>query len=118
MRIDEAAADLVVGSMNVTEAHNNRNGVMHGGAIMTFADTLAGTAASINLEVDRRTTTIESKTNFMRSIRIGDRITGRCVPIHKGRKLSIWQTTVYRGDGKPAAVVTQTQLSLVWEGEE
>lgn len=106
------APDLVEGAMTVRPEHGNRNGVMHGGAIMAFADSLGGTAAAVNLAEGQRTTTLESKTNFLRAIPIGDRITGRCEPLHKGRRTTIWQTTVLRGDGKPAAIVIQTQLTL------
>jgi len=114
IRLEEATLDLVVGSMAVTAAHSNRNGVMHGGAIMAFADALGGVAASLNLSDGNKTTTLESKTNFLRPIPIGKRITGRCEPMHKGRKVTIWQTTLYREDNKPAAIVIQTQLTLVW----
>lgn len=117
MVLEEASPDLVVGVLDVAEAHGNRNGVMHGGAIMAFADALGGVAAAVNLTGDDRTTTLESKTNFLRPIPIGARITGRCVPLHRGRKTTIWQTTVLRPDGKPAAITIQTQMTLVWSGD-
>jgi 1,4-dihydroxy-2-naphthoyl-CoA hydrolase len=110
----ETGPDLVVGALEVGPAHGNRNGVMHGGAVMAFADALGGVAASLNLSGEARTTTIESKTNFLRAVPLGTRITGRCVPVHKGRKTTIWQTTVVRADGKPAAITIQTQMTLVW----
>ena len=106
--------DLVVGEMIVAEAHGNRNGVMHGGAIMAFGDALGGVAAAVNLIGEDRTTTLESKTNFLRPIPIGERITGRCEVRHPGRKTQLWQTTILRADGKPAAIVTQTQMTLNW----
>ncbi|MEM8729337.1 MAG: PaaI family thioesterase [Pseudomonadota bacterium] len=110
--LDSCAPDLVEGHLVVGPDHSNRNGVMHGGAIMALADALGGTAASLNLAEAQRTTTLESKTNFLRPIPIGDTATARTVPLHRGRKTTIWQTTVARGDGKPAAIVIQTQLTL------
>ena len=86
-----------------------------GGAIMALADNLGGTATMINLPPGKTTTTIESKTNFLRPIRIGDTATARAVPLHKGRTTMVWQTTITRPDGKPAAVVTQTQLTIDWK---
>lgn len=103
---------LVTGEMTVLAHHANRNGVMHGGAIMALADSLAGTAAALNLSEGQATTTIESKTNFLRPIAIGQIATARCEPIHLGRRTTIWQTTILRPDGKPAAIVTQTQMTL------
>ena len=108
--------DALVAEVAVTTELSNRNGVMHGGAIMAMADNLGGTATMINLPAGKTTTTIESKTNFMRPIRIGDVATARAVPIHKGRKTMIWQTTITRGDGKVAAIVTQTQMIIEWQG--
>lgn len=109
--------DEIVGYLTVGPAHANRNGVMHGGAIMAFADVLGGTAASFNLKEGQNTTTIESKTNFLRAVTLGETITGRCVPQHRGGKTHVWQTTVLRADGKPAAITTQTQLVFTWEGQ-
>jgi uncharacterized protein (TIGR00369 family) len=105
---DRVVAELVVG-----ENHANRNGLLHGGAIMAFADNLGGTAASLNLPRGARTTTLESKTNFLRVITVGERATGECVPLHRGRTTSVWQTTISDGQGRVAAIVTQTQLVLV-----
>ncbi|WP_223825759.1 PaaI family thioesterase, partial [Enterobacter roggenkampii] len=85
--------------MAVTQDHANRNGVMHGGAIMALADNLGGTATIINLPEGKTTTTIESKTNFLRPIRIGDTATATAIPLHKGRTTMVWQTTITRGDG-------------------
>ena len=114
IRLGLATADLVVGSLATGPEHGNRNGVVHGGAIMAFADALGGVAAAINLTERQSTTTLESKTNFLRPIPIGSRITGRCEPLHRGRTTMVWQTTVLREDDRPAAIVTQTQLTLVW----
>jgi uncharacterized protein (TIGR00369 family) len=84
--------------------------VMHGGALMALADTCGGVCAYLNLpEGARGTATIESKTNFLRSIRDGA-ATATTVPIHKGRTLIVLETEVTRDDGKLAAKVTQTQV--------
>lgn len=114
IRILRADADEVVAEMPATEALSNRNGVLHGGAIMGFADNIGGTAATINLGPGQATTTIESKTNFLRPIRIGDTAHGRSIALHKGRTTMIWQTTITRDDGKVAAIVTQTQMVFEW----
>lgn len=104
--------DRIVAELEVREEMANRNGVLHGGAIMAFADNLGGTAASLNLPPGARTTTMESKTNFLRSIGIGETAHAECVPLHRGRTTSVWQTTVSDERGRVAAIVTQTQLVL------
>lgn len=110
------SADEVQARLVVREDMGNRNGVMHGGAIMGAADSIGGVAAAVNLDKGASTTTLESKTNFLRSVQIGDEITLTCIPLHRGRKTMIWQTTVTRPDGRPAAIVIQTQLTLDWDG--
>lgn len=114
-RLISAEPDEVLAELSVTQELSNRNGVMHGGAIMALADNIGGTATMINLLQGKTTTTLESKTNFLRPIRIGDTARARCVPLHKGRTTMVWQTTITRGDGKPAAIVTQTQVVIDWK---
>ena len=70
-------------------------GIAHGGAIMSFADTLGAAAAFINLPADAKgTTTIESKTNFIAGRRPATILIGRTTLVHRGRRTQIWQTHV------------------------
>ncbi len=88
-------------------------GVAHGGAIMSFADTLGGAAAFAGLpEGAKGTTTLESKTNFVAGAPSGATLVGRCTAVHRGRRTEVWQTRVETGDGKLVALVTQTQMTL------
>ena len=116
IRLVSAAPDRVVMEMAVTPELANRNGVLHGGAIMGLADNAGGTATFLNIPEGRSTTTIESKTNFLRPIRIGDTARAECRPLHRGRTVQVWESTVTRGDGAVCAIVTQTQLVLDWKG--
>ena len=116
IEVVEVAPDRVVCRMPVTEDLGNRNGVLHGGAMMTLADNAAGSAAFINIPEGRSNTTVESKTNFLRGVRVGDTVTATCVPLHAGRTTIVLQVTMTRGDGKTAAVTTQTHLVLDWRG--
>jgi acyl-CoA thioesterase FadM len=77
-----------------------------------FAYNLGGTASFLNLPAGARTTTVESKTNFFSAIAVGDTAYAECTPLHRGRTTMVWQTKITRGDGKLAALVTQTQLVL------
>jgi uncharacterized protein (TIGR00369 family) len=94
----------------VREELLNRRGVMHGGAMMALADTLGGMTARISLPDGGSTATIESKTNFFASISKGDTVRAVCMPLHRGRTTIVLETRLTRGDGKLAAIVTQTQL--------
>src|SRR6202022_522415 len=88
----------------------NRRGVLHGGAVMALGDTLGGMTASISLPDGGRTATIESKTNFFAAVPKGDTAHAVCMPLHRGRTTIVLETRITRGDGKLAAIVTQTQL--------
>jgi len=101
-------AQLVVRPDLCTAGH-----IMHGGAIMAFADTLGAIGAVLNMPREANTTTIESKTNFIGAAKEGVTVTGECTPIHVGKRTSVWQTRIARQDGKLVAVVTQTQMILL-----
>src|SRR3954471_2994257 len=104
--------DLVIGELNVREDLCTRPNVLHGGAYMAFADTIGAVATVANLKEGESTTTIESKTNFFAAIPLGDTARAECSALHKGRSTMVWQTRITRGDGRLAAVVTQTQMVL------
>ncbi len=112
MRFTEAGPERVVAELDVREALCTVPGIMHGGAIMAFADTLGGVATGLNLPVGSGTTTIESKTNFFAPARTGDRIQAECVPLHRGKRTMVWQTKVAAADGRMLALAIQTQIVL------
>jgi 1,4-dihydroxy-2-naphthoyl-CoA hydrolase len=107
-----ASAEKIVAEMTVREDLCTRPAVLHGGAIMAFADTLGATGTILNLKQGAGTTTIESKTNFIAPAPVGTRVTGEATPVHRGRRTMIWQTRVATSEGRLVAVVTQTQLVL------
>ncbi|MGD9722897.1 MAG: PaaI family thioesterase [Pirellulales bacterium] len=86
--------------------------ILHGGAIMAFADTLGAMGTVANLPPGAGTTTIESKTNFLRAAPCESTVIGETTPLHRGRTTQVWQTRISSEDGKLLAVVTQTQMVL------
>jgi uncharacterized protein (TIGR00369 family) len=87
-------------------------GTMHGGALMALADSVGGYCAFLNLpEGAAGTTTIESKTNFLRAVRAGTvRATAR--PLHVGRTVIVVDTELRDDEGRLVARTTQTQAVL------
>ena len=112
IKLVEQSPDLVIAEMPVRADMCTAGAVLHGGALMALADTIGAVATVINLPTNSRTTTIESKTNFIGAIRAGELARAECRPVHKGKTTMVWQTHVLRPDGKLAAVVTQSQLVL------
>ena len=107
-----AAPDRIVAELMVTEALCTRPSVLHGGAIMAFADTLGAAGTIVNLPEGAGTTTIESKTNFLGPAPVGAKVIGEAIPVHRGRRTQVWQTRITTEAGKLVALVTQTQLVL------
>lgn len=86
-------------------------GVLHGGALMTLADSLGAVCAFLNLPAGATTSTIESKTNFFRAGRDGT-VAGTTRPVHVGRTTIVVQTEIRDGGDRLVALVTQTQAVL------
>jgi 1,4-dihydroxy-2-naphthoyl-CoA hydrolase len=112
IEIQEVAQERIVASMPVRADLCTGGGVCHGGALMAFADTVGAIGTVANLPAGARTTTIESKTNFMGAARVDTRVTAESVPLHRGRTTQVWQTTIRSEDGKLVAIITQTQMVL------
>jgi len=112
IELTEAAPERVVATLAVRQNLCTVGGMLHGGAIMAFADTLGAVGTFVNLPDGHRTTTIESKTNFIGAAPLGSRVTGESTPLHRGRTTMVWQTRITSDAGKLVAIVTQTQMVL------
>ena len=104
---DHVQAKLLV-RMELCTAGNS----LHGGAFMALADTVGAVATFIQLPKGARTTTIESKTNFMRGAPVGSYVQADTRPLHRGRSTHVWETRITDEAGKLCATVTQTQMVL------
>jgi uncharacterized protein (TIGR00369 family) len=112
VQLTEASADRVVATLKVRPDLCTTGEILHGGAVMAFADTLGAVGTIMNLPEGKRTTTIESSTKFIGAARMGTTVTGECQAFHRGRTTMVWQTQIRTQEGKLCAVVTQTQLVL------
>lgn len=100
--------------LQIENHHLNPSGFLHGGTVVTLADTLAGYATVINLpKGSTGFTTIELKTNFLSSAKNG-KLFGRAIPIHIGRTTQVWDARIWReSDEKTIAEFRCTQLILM-----
>jgi len=112
IKITLLTPDRVEGELEIRPELGNRNGVAHGGAIMTFTDNLAGTASTASLPEDKSVTTVESKINFFSAVAVGETARGESIPLHRGRTTQVWQTRITRPDGRLAAIAIHTQLII------
>ena len=106
-----AAPDEVRARVAWDPSRCTAGGVLHGGVLMTLADTAGAWCAFLNLPPGASTTTIESKTNFLRGVRAGS-VEAVARPLHVGRSFVVVDTELRDDDGKLVARVTQTQAVL------
>jgi uncharacterized protein (TIGR00369 family) len=111
IELQVAGPEGVEGTMSWAAERTTAAGVLHGGALMAFADSLGAVCAFLNLPEGAGTSTIESKTNFFRAVTEGS-VTGTSRPVHVGRRTIGVQTEVRNPAGKLVTLTFQTQAVL------
>src|SRR5438270_7785229 len=106
-----ASKELVTARVAWDESRCTSFGVLHGGVLMALADSTGAYCASLNLPAGHGTSTIESKTNFLRAVRTGS-VEARSRPLHVGRTTIVVDTELFDDEGRLVARVTQTQAVL------
>ena len=112
MELADVNQDRVTATLQVRADLCTVGEILHGGVLMSFADTLGAVATFVNLPEGARTATIESKTNFFAAAKLGSTIHGECTALHKGKTTMAWQTSIKSESGKLCAIVIQTQMIL------
>lgn len=111
VRIVRAAADEVLGELDWAAERTTAGGALHGGAIMTLADSVGAVCAVLNLPAGATTSTTSSSTAFVRGVRSGT-VTALARPLHAGRSTIAVVTEVRDDAGRLVAQVTQSQAVL------
>ena len=111
IELEQPSPERAGGSLPWAPERCTAGGVMHGGAILSLADTLGAICAFMNLPTEAGTTTIETKSNFFRAVR-GGWVKGIARPLHVGRTIIVVQTELSDDDGRAVAQTTQTQAVL------
>jgi len=112
VKVVSADPERIVATLAVRPELCTAGGILHGGAIMAFADTLGAVGTILNLPTGARTTTTDSSTKFIAGAPLGTTVTGESIALHRGRTTMVWQTMLRNEAGKLCAVVTQTQLVM------
>jgi 1,4-dihydroxy-2-naphthoyl-CoA hydrolase len=109
--VDEATPELVRGALRWSPERCTTAGVMHGGAIMSLADTIGAVCAFLNLPAGANTATVDSTTNFFRGVRDGT-LHATARPLHAGRSFIAVRTDLTDDAGRLVGQTTQTQAVL------
>lgn len=109
--IENASPEEVTGTLGWAPERCTAGGALHGGALMTLADSIGAVCAFLNLPPDAATTTVESSSRFFRAVREGQ-VRAVARPLHAGRRTIVVQTDLYDDGGRHVAQTTQTQAVL------
>ena len=110
---DYESPELVTGHIDVTPNLIAGTGFLFAPAVIALADTCAAIGCGANIPRDASFTTIELKTNFVSSARVGERVTCRSTPVHLGRQTHVWDSVVTNETtGRTIALFRCTQMVL------
>jgi len=108
IKLDEATADRVVAVLPWAARLCTSGGILHGGALITLADSAGALVAYLGLPPGASTATMTSTTQFFRPVP-ADTVRAVAVPLHRGRTAVTVQTALRDGAGKLVAQTTQIQ---------
>ncbi|GGW71114.1 aromatic compound degradation protein PaaI [Streptomyces lucensis JCM 4490] len=112
IELHEATAERCAGSLAWSPGACTVGGALHGGALMALADSVGAVCAYLNLpEGATGTSTVESKTNFLRAVTAG-RVHATARPLHIGGTLLVVQTDLRDDAERLVGQTTQTQIAL------
>lgn len=109
--ITDATPGQVIGRMAWAPERTTTAGALHGGALMSLADSTAAVCAFLNLPPGAGTSTTSSNTVFLRGVREGT-VTATARPLHVGRSTIAVLTELRDDNGRLVAQVTQSQAVL------
>jgi len=111
IELDAAEPGEVRGRLAWAPERCTAGGLMHGGALMTLADSVGAVCAFLNLPPGAATSTVASTTSLVRGVRSGAaHATAR--PLHVGRSFILVAVEVTDDDGRLVASVSQMQAVL------
>ena len=100
--------DTLTAVMPITERVKQPLGIVHGGANVVLAETVASTAANAVIDLERfYCVGLEINANHIRSVREGP-VTAVTRPIHIGRTTQVWHVDIYNEAGKHTCVSRMT----------
>jgi 1,4-dihydroxy-2-naphthoyl-CoA hydrolase len=106
--VDEAGADRVVARLAWAPHLCTAAGIMHGGALMSLADTAGALVTFLGLPEGATTATITSTSQLFRPV-TGGTVRAVAVPVHRGRTTVTAQTSLFDSDERLVAQTTQIQ---------
>src|SRR5215472_6959551 len=107
--LDEAGPDRVVARLDWAPHLCTTAGIMHGGVLMSLADTVGALVTFLGLPEGAATATITSTSQLFRPVS-GGTVRAVGVPLHRGRTTVTAQTSLYDSEQRLVAQTTQIQV--------
>lgn len=103
-----------VARIEVEPRHMAPNGYLHAAAIVALADTACGFGCIASLPDGAQSfTTLELKSNFLASARVGEVVASEARLVHGGRQTQVWDAEVVnRTSARTCALFRCTQMIL------
>ena len=115
VRYVELDKKRVVATMPVSAQNKQPFGILHGGASVALAETLASIGGWLNIDEQRfNAVGLEINANHLRPV-IQGLVTGSAVPLHLGRTTQVWQIDIVNEAGKPVCI-SRCTLAIVPKG--
>lgn len=108
IQFTEVGDDFMKATMPASEKTRQPIGIVHGGANVVLAETLASTAANCVIDIERfYCVGLEINANHIRSVRDG-LITATTTPIHLGRSTQVWEIKLVNDEGQITCISRMT----------
>jgi 1,4-dihydroxy-2-naphthoyl-CoA hydrolase len=108
----EIHEDLLIAEMPVDDNTVQPFGILHGGASVVLAETLASVGAWLNAGEGKTAVGVEINANHIRSVKHGGRVSGRATPIKRGRNIQVWETEI-RDQNEKLVCISRCTLAVV-----
>lgn len=113
IRFTSFKSDEITADMPVNQNSTQPFGLLHGGASVALAETLSSVGAWLNIDDDDRTAVgVEINANHLRSVTKGSTVSGVAKPVHRGRKIQVWETKIY-DEAEKLVCVSRCTLAIV-----
>lgn len=101
IKFEHISDEKIIATMPVNENTIQPFGILHGGASVVLAETLASVGGWFLLDsLDQNVVGIEINANHIRSVEKGGKITGTATPVHIGKRVQVWETSITEEKGK------------------
>jgi 1,4-dihydroxy-2-naphthoyl-CoA hydrolase len=117
IKITELTAQRVVATMPVDERTRQPFGILHGGASVALAETVASLGGTMNVDLERFVVVgVEINANHIRAKKEGV-VTGTGTPIHVGRSTQVWEIRIVDEEDRTICV-SRCTLAVVPKGAQ